>query len=137
MTTFLRAAEAVGLGCCPISVIRDHAATVSDMFGLPGKVIPIAGMCLGWPAEQGGITPRLSLDTTVHEEKFTDRALSAGVDAYDRRRAGVWPYRNQRDPERFGRAEFYGWSEDKARQYAVPLRVDFGAFVRAKGFHLD
>ena len=137
MATFLRAAEAVGLGCCPISVIRDHAGTVSAMLGLPEKVIPIAGMCLGWPAEQGGITPRLSLGTTVHEEKFTERDLFAEVDAYDRRRAGVWPYRKQRDPDRFGRAEFYGWSEDKARQYAVPLRADFGAFARAKGFRLD
>ena len=105
---------------------------------LPEKVIPVAGMCLGWPAEQGGITPRLSLDTTVHEENFRERNDSpADIDAYDRRRAGVWPYRNQRDPEQFGRVEFYGWSEDKARQYAVPLRADFGAFVRAKGFHLD
>jgi FMN reductase [NAD(P)H] len=137
MTTFLRAAEAVDLGCCPISVIRDHAATVSTMLGLPEKVIPVAGMCLGWPAEKGGITPRLSLDTTVHEEKFSERNLPADVDAYDRRRAGVWPYRNQRDPGQFGRVEFYGWSEDKARQYAVPLRADFGAFVRAKGFRLD
>jgi FMN reductase [NAD(P)H] len=137
LTTFLRAAEAAGLGCCPISVIRDRAATVSAMFGLPDKVIPVAGMCVGWPAEQGGITPRLSLDTTVHEEKFTERNLPAEVDAYDRRRAGVWPFRNQRDPEHFGRAEFYGWSEDKARQYAEPLRTDFGAFVRAKGFRLD
>ena len=33
--------------------------------------------------------------------------------------------------------KFYGWSEDKARQYAEPLRADFGAFVRAKGFRLD
>jgi len=137
MTTFLRAAEAVGLGCCPISVIRDHAATVSEMLALPDKVIPVAGMCLGWPAEQGGITPRLSLETTVHEENFAKNDLSAEIDTYDRRRAGVWPYRNQRNPEHFGRAEFYGWSEDKARQYAVPLRADFGAFVRAKGFHLD
>ncbi len=137
MTTFLRAAEAVGLGCCPISVIRDHAATISEMLGLPEKVIPVAGMCLGWPAEQGGITPRLSLGTTVHEEKFSEGDLSADVDGYDRRRAGVWPYRNQRDPAQFGRAEFYGWSEDKARQYAVPLRADFGAFVHSKGFHLD
>jgi FMN reductase [NAD(P)H] len=36
-----------------------------------------------------------------------------------------------------GEAEFYGWSEDKARQYAEPLRADFGAFLRAKGFCLD
>jgi len=73
----------------------------------------------------------------VHEENFANDDVSAEIDAYDRRRAGVWPYRNQRDPENFGRAGFYGWSEDKARQYAVPLRADFGAFVRAKGFHLD
>ena len=26
----------------------------------------------------------------------------------------------------------YGWSEDKARQYSVPDRADFGAFVRAQ-----
>jgi nitroreductase len=135
MTTLLRAAEAVGLGCCPISVIRDHAATISEMFALPERVIPIAGMCLGWPAEKGGITPRLSLNTTVHEERFSENF--AELDAYDRRRAATRPYHNQREPERFGRNEFYGWSEDKARQYAVPLRADFGAFVRAKGFNLD
>jgi nitroreductase len=137
MTTFLRAAEAVGLGCCPISVIRDHAAIVSEMFALPEKVIPIAGMCVGWPAEEGGITPRLSLGTTVHEERFKENDLAAEINAYDRRRATARPYRNQRELERFGRNEFYGWSEDKARQYATPLRADFGAFVRAKGFRLD
>lgn len=137
MTTFLRAAETVGLGCCPISVIRDHAAIVSEMFGLPEKVIPIAGMCLGWPAEEGGITPRLSLDTTVHEERFADGDLDAKIDSYDRRRAARRPYRNQREAERFGRNEFYGWSEDKARQYSMPQRADFGAFVRAKGFRLE
>jgi nitroreductase/FMN reductase [NAD(P)H] len=137
MTTFLRAAEAVGLGCCPISVIRDHAAIVSEMLALPEKVIPIAGMCLGWPAEEGKITPRLSLGTTVHEERFADNNLDAAIDAYDHRRAATRPYRGQREPERFGRNEFYGWSEDKARQYAVPLRADFGAFVRSKNFRLD
>jgi nitroreductase len=136
MTTLLRAAEAVGLGCCPISVIRDHAAIVSKMLALPDKVFPIAGMCVGWPAEAGAITPRLSIDTSVHQEVFADKDFAA-IDAYDRRRAATRPYRTQRDVERFGRSEFYGWSEDKARQYAVPLRADFGAFVRTKGFCLD
>jgi nitroreductase/FMN reductase [NAD(P)H] len=137
MTTFLRAAEAVGLGCCPISVIRDHAMVISEMLQLPAKVIPVAGMCVGWPAEEGGITPRLSLDVTLHEERFTESNLAGKIDAYDRRRAATRAYRGQRDTERFGRSEFYGWSEDKARQYAVPLRTDFGAFVRAKKFNLD
>jgi nitroreductase/FMN reductase [NAD(P)H] len=39
--------------------------------------------------------------------------------------------------ERFGAAPVYGWSEDKARQYAKPERAGFGAFVRARGFKLD
>lgn len=137
LATFLRAAEAVGLGCCPISVIRDHSAVVSEMLGLPDKVIPIAGLCVGWPAEPSGITPRLPLDLTVHEERYDEGDLMGRIDGYDRRRDGVRPYRNQREPDRFGHAEFYGWSEDKARQYANPARADFGAFVRAKGFCLD
>jgi len=137
LATFLRAAEAVGLGCCPISMIRDHARVISDMLALPDKVVPIAGMCLGWPAETSGITARLPLGLTVHEERFDEGDLAAQIDSYDRRRAGSRPYRNQREPERFGQAEFYGWSEDKARQYASPLRADFGAFVRAKGFRLE
>ena len=61
LATFLRAATAVGLGCCPISVIRDHAAKVSELLALPQRVIPLAGLCVGWPAEEGGITPRLDL----------------------------------------------------------------------------
>jgi nitroreductase len=137
LASFMRAAEAVGLGCCPISVIRDHARAIADLLALPEKVVPVAGMCVGWPAEEGALSPRLPLAATVHEERFVEEDLAGQIDAYDRRRAATRPYRNQRDVARFGRAEFYGWSEDKARQYAVPQRGDFGAFVRAQGFHLD
>jgi nitroreductase/FMN reductase [NAD(P)H] len=137
LATFLRAADAVGLGCCPISVIRDHAAKISAMLELPDKVVPVAGLCVGWPADGGALSPRLPLSTTVHEERFAETDLAGDVERYDRRRASTRPYRSQREPDRFGQADFYGWSEDKARQYAKPQRADFGAFVRGKGFHLD
>jgi FMN reductase [NAD(P)H] len=137
LATFVRAAEAVGLGCCPISVVRDNAAAISEFVGLPEKVIPVAGMALGWPAEAGAISPRLPLSVTVHEERFDEGDLAGKIDAYDRRRAASRPYRRQRDPAHFGSAEFYGWSEDKARQYATPQRADFGAYVRGQGFCLD
>jgi nitroreductase/FMN reductase [NAD(P)H] len=137
LMNFVRAAEAVGLGCCPISVIRDHAARISALLELPDKVIPVAGMCVGWPVEASGISARLPLDLTVHEDRFDDGDLAEQVEGYDRRRHAIWPYRKQRDEARFGKAAFYGWSEDKARQYAVPQRSDFGAFVRGKGFKLD
>ena len=137
LASFVHAAEAAGLGCCPISMIRDHAQTIADMFALPEKVVPVAGMTLGWPAEAGAISPRLPLSVTVHEERYAETDLAAKIDGYDRRRAATRPYRRQREPERFGTAEFYGWSEDKARQYAKPQRADFGAFVRKQGFRLD
>ncbi len=137
MATFLAAAEAAGLGCCPISLIRDHAASISDLLALPEKVIPVAGMCVGWPAEPGAITPRLPLSMTLHEDRFSENDFPVALDAYDRRRDALRPYRSQREPDRFGRADFYGWSEDKARQYASPARADFGAFVRGKGFRMD
>jgi nitroreductase/FMN reductase [NAD(P)H] len=137
LATFLRAASAVGLGCCPISAIRDHPQTVSDLLRLPRRVIPVAGLCVGWPAQAGEITPRLSLRTTVIENRYRERDSAKEIDTYDRRRAALRPYRRQRSPERWGEAEFYGWSQDKARQYGVPTRADFGAFVRGKGFCLD
>ena len=137
LATFLRAATAVGLGCCPISVIRDHAAKVSEFLQLPERVIPLAGMCVGWPAVAGDITPRLGLDATLHEDRYDEGDIAARIDAYDRRRAAVRQYASQRDPGKWGEAAAYGWSEDKARQYAEPTRTDFGAYVRAKGFGLD
>jgi nitroreductase/FMN reductase [NAD(P)H] len=137
MTTFMRAAAAVGLGCCPISAVRDRAAAVSELLDLPERVIPVAGMCVGWPAETGQITPRLGIETTLHEDRYRAPELASQIDAYDRRREARRPYRRQRDPHRWGELACYGWSEDKARQYAEPLRADFGGFVRAKGFRLE
>jgi FMN reductase [NAD(P)H] len=136
LATFIAAADAVGLGTCPISVIRDHSAKVSEMLKLPQRVIPVAGMCVGWPSEAGHISPRLSLYSTLHEGQYDEGDLAQRIDAYDRRRAAIHPYK-PRDPARWGDVPFYGWSEDKARQYGVPQRADFGAFVRKKGFNLD
>jgi nitroreductase len=137
LATFMRAAAAVGLGCCPISAIRDHARKVSKVLELPDRIIPLAGLCLGWPAEAARITPRLGLDVTLHEDRYENPALGPRIDAYDRRRAMTRPYERQRNVAKWGSAGFYGWSEDKARQYAEPLRAGFGAFVRACGFRLD
>ena len=133
---FIHAAEAAGLGCCPISAVRNHARAVSDLLELPDWVFPVAGLCVGYPSEPGMITSRLALDVTVHNDRFDESGIAARIDAYDRRRNARQQYKKQRDVERFGAAEFYGWSEDKARQYAKSERADFGAFIRGKKFNL-
>src|ERR1700730_16080843 len=111
MTTFMRAAAAVGLGCCPLSAIRDHADRVSDVLALPERVIPVAGLCAGWPAKPGRITPRLALQTCLHLRCCRQGDLDRQINAYDRWSAAAQPYARQRAVERFGEADFYGWSE--------------------------
>lgn len=134
---FTVAAEAVGLGTCAISVIRDRIFDLAALLELPELVVPVAGMCVGWPAELPPPHPRLPLALTLHENRFDDRDLEEQVEAYDARRAQLDPYPRQRAVERFGEAALYGWSEEKARHYAEPQRLDFGRFVRATGFRLD
>jgi nitroreductase/FMN reductase [NAD(P)H] len=137
MTTFIRAAEAVGLGACPISGIRNKPREVSALLDLPDWVFPVAGLTVGYPAEAGRITPRLPLDVTVHVDHYDESRVREKIEGYDRRRQALMPYRRQRRVERFGESEVYGWSEEKARHYGVPERADFGAFIRDKGFSLD
>ncbi len=134
LSTCIAAAEALGLGTCPISVIRDHAARIGELLALPERVIPLAGLCVGWPSDQARLSPRLPLAMTLHQGRYDETGWAEKLDEYDQRREAVAPYREQRDPGRFGVAPHYGWSEDKARQYAVPQRADFGAYVRARGF---
>ena len=74
---------------------------------------------------------------TVHTDRFNETVVATKIDGYDQRRAAHQPYSKQRDIKRFGEAPFYGWSEDKARQYAKPQRADFGAYIRRRQFKLD
>ena len=137
LATFVAAADRVGLGTCPISQIRNHAAQVAEVLGLPQHVFPVAGLGIGWPSFEGVMSPRLGLDVSIHRDRYDETGLREKVAAYDRRRNETQPYKTQRFVDKFGEDPAYGWSEDKARQYSVPERADFGAFVRAKGFRLD
>ena len=138
MQTCVLAAETLGLGTCPISVLRNRIAEVADILELPDKVFPVAGLCLGFPAQQGFISMRLPLDATVHVDRYDDSGLAEAVDGYDRRRDARHSIKDrQRDPARFGTAEFYGWSEDKARQAMTPEGVGFATWLKAHGFTLD
>ena len=137
LQTATLAAETLGLGTCPISVLRNHIQAVGDILALPDKVFPVAGLCLGYPAQTGFISMRLPPEANVHRDRYDDEAIAA-VDAYDRRRDARHSLKDrQKSPEVFGTAEFYGWSEDKARQAMSPEGADFAAWLRTRGFDLS
>lgn len=136
LASFVIAAEAAGLGCCPISTIRNHAQAASDLLGLPDHVFPVAALALGYPASAAQISPRLPLRATVHVDRFNDENLSDDIAQYDAHRAQTQPYKTQRNPELYGISDDYTWSMDKARQYSLSERADFAQFIADKGFKL-
>ncbi len=137
LSAFVTAGEAAGLGCCPISTIRNRAAEVSALLGLPDHVFPVAGLAVGRPATEPTISLRLPLSATVHADRYTEPDFAQVIGDYDAARAAQTADMPQRQQERFGRADPYTWSDDKTRQYARPERAEFGAFLRDKGFRMD
>jgi nitroreductase len=134
----ITAAAGLGLGCCPISVVRNHVERLSELLALPPGVFPLAGLCVGYPSQAGWVSMRLPPAVTVHRDRYDDRDLPAQLEDYDRRREArhATPKESQRYVDRYGHTEPYGWSEDKARQYSVPERHSFGPFIRGHGFKL-
>ena len=137
LAAFVLAAEAAGLGTCPISAIRNAPEEASKILGLPDHVFPISALAVGYAAEPPALSLRLPLAVTLHDNRYEEGDVRAAVDAYDARRAAEQPYTAQRREDELGSAELYGWSEDKTRQYNLPERVDFATFIRAKGFRLE
>jgi hypothetical protein len=119
-------------------VVRNHVEKLAGLLALPPGVFPVAGLCVGYPVQTGWISMRLPPGLTVHTDRYDDRELPALMDDYDRRREArhATPRESQRYVDRYGYTEPYGWSEDKARQYSVPERHNFGPFIRGHGFEL-
>ncbi len=139
MQTFIVAAESFGLGCCPVSEVRNQVQLLSDELALPEHVFPVAGLCVGWPAKPANLSMRLPPSVTVKVDRYDDTNLLDEIAAYDRRRERIenTPPQGQRYIEEFGVASDYGWSENRTRQYSRPARDDFGAYIRRQGFSLD
>jgi FMN reductase [NAD(P)H] len=139
MQTMILCAESVGLGVCPISVIRNEIDKVAVILGLPDLVFPVAGLCLGYPQAEGYVSLRLPRRLTVHRDRYDDSMLPESLDDYDRRRDArhAIPKEQQRSNAEFGEAAFYGWSEDKARQAAKAEGAAFPPYLRSHGFSLD
>lgn len=135
MGSMILAAEAAGLGTCPISYVRNHVEKIGPMCGLPEGVFPVAGLTLGWPeGNRNWLSPRLPQQLVVHRETYDDSALEAALPAYDAARPPARP----RYPEIHGpKPEGCGWSENAARQLSVPERMGLRTWLKLRGLALD
>jgi len=138
MQCFITAAEASGLGCAPISQVRNRMDEFCDALAIPDGVFPIAGLTLGWPAWEGRMNARLPPSVVVHREKYDDTNLDAVVDAYDARRHETNPIapEGQRHADKYGVSENCTWSENVARQLSIAERAGFRGYLQKNGFDL-
>ena len=134
LSTFLLAAERVGLGCCPLSVIRNHLDTVSGLLGLPDHAFPFAGLVVGYPKRFFPISPRLPQSVTVHRNRYREPAAE-DLAAYDAARPKA--PEKQMHTDRYGTTEPYGWCENTARRLSVRERGDFKDFLVRRKFGFD
>jgi nitroreductase len=157
MMNFIQAALSQGLVCCPISVLRDQAEVLATILDIPEHVVPIAGLCVGYPAQERSINPRLSLHATLHVDRFNDEAKEGLIAEFDERfiaarlavlkvndatknavaAGGLAPSTPGMSKGPATSATPPTWSEEKLKQYANAQRPNWGEFVRSKKFDLS
>ncbi|KAB7662737.1 oxygen-insensitive NADPH nitroreductase [Plesiomonas shigelloides] len=79
----LLAAESLGMGGVFIGGLRNHIQAVTDLLHLPQHVLPLFGLCLGYPAQDPQQKPRLPASIMLHENQYQplDSAELAQYDA--------------------------------------------------------
>lgn len=66
------AAEALGLGACYVGAMRNRPRDVAELLRLPGRVIALFGLAVGWPDPERPalVKPRLALSEVLHREAW-------------------------------------------------------------------
>ena len=139
MQSTICASESLGLGVCPISMIRNIIEEVKVICKLPKGVFPIAGLALGWPDQKSNVSIRLSQDIVIHFDKYDEKDLIQKIDKYDERvfKKDPIPENKQRHVDLYGVAKKGTWSENISRQLSVPERSNFKNWLKENGFNLE
>lgn len=121
------AAESLGLGICYIGGIRNNPREVSDLLRLPQGVYPVFGLCLGYPAQDPEVKPRLPLSVILKQDEYDDRGDAATIAAYDEQ---VREYYRTRT----GGGHETPWSLQVAKLLSEKARPHMREFLAEQGF---
>ena len=85
--TFSTAAESLGLGICYMGTTTYMANKIIEVLKLPGGVVPVTTITLGWPAEDPEQVDRLPLKAIVHNEVYMDYTDKDIMEIYSEKEA--------------------------------------------------
>ena len=122
----LLAAESAGLGGVFIGGIRNDPEVVAGCLGLPDLVVPVFGMCLGWPADRAEVKPRMPLDLVLHRDAYRDPP-GEEMAGYDEVMAAYYRSRSTN-------LKMTDWSTVTANAMQGKKRPHMLGFLKRKGF---
>lgn len=130
---FCTIAEMEGLGCCYLGTTTYNAPTISEVLGLPDRVVPVTTITVGYPDGDAPVSSRLPLRAVYHSETytpFTDADIEAIYSAMDADPA------NRRFIDENGKQTLAQVFTDvrytrEANEYFSKVYLDF---IRSKGF---
>lgn len=119
------AAESAGLGSVCIGALRGAMQECIDYFKLPKYVLPICGMCLGYPTAKGASVPkklRLPLKSFAFEDEYKLDNFKQTIKEYNELTAKE-VYANR-----------FRWSENITAYYANEKYPENEAVIKQQGY---
>lgn len=77
------AAESLGYGTCPIGGLRMVAKELVDLLDLPKYTYPVFGLCIGKPAVEMRLKPRLPKQAVYFENRYNADNLAQDLAEYE------------------------------------------------------
>ncbi|MEI8595938.1 oxygen-insensitive NADPH nitroreductase [Photobacterium sp. Hal280] len=123
----LLAAESLGLGGVYIGGIRNNPAEVAALLDMPKHVMPVFGLCLGYPDQNPEAKPRLPQSLVIHQNSYQQELDRHQLAEYDEK---VRQYYQSRT----GGNKDMSWSEQITATLTKEARPFMKDFLISKGF---
>ena len=121
------AAESAGLGICYIGALRNDPAHVTELLSLPQQVYPVFGLCLGHPAQDPEVKPRMPVGVILKENTYSTDGEEEAIAVYDEDMRTYYSNRS-------ANIKVQGWSDQMAGLLAKERRPHMLEFLRSQGF---
>ena len=123
------AAESLGLGICYIGALRNKIDAVADLLELPDLVYPVFGLCLGYPAQNPEVKPRLPVSVVLKQERYNEEGNIESLASYDAHVNAYYRSRSETQKNLTWTGQIAGMLQKEARPHMLK-------FLKEKGFLL-
>ena len=126
------AAESMGLGGVYIGGVRLNIEKLSELLELPKYVIPLVGLCIGYPAEEKAqLKPRLPKEVVMHHNKYEEFSLE-DIEDYDQEMKKYYENRLIRAP--FTAKKVKGWSDHIDDHLERSIQPNMLSYLNKQGY---